>query len=134
MASLRAFRLPQGTPVEPSTSTAPRWHLPVLLALTLGTTLYTYAHTNAVTEDSVIFVQYGRQLHGEVSGVDDLVPPERSPWAAAVLADLASRIPRLDVIIRGEQHPGYPAAIFAARITIGPWLSENPVWQWIRAG
>lgn len=120
--------------MEVPTATASRWHLPVLLVLTLGLTLYVYAHTDAVTEDSVIFVQYARQLRGEVSGVDHLTPPTRGAWVAAILADLAPWIPGFDVIIRGEQHPGYPLAILATRETVGPWLSTHPVWMWIRAG
>lgn len=113
---------------------APRWHLPVLLGLTLALALNLYAHTLAVTEDSVIFIQYARQLRGEVPGVDHMRTWPRGPLATAVIGELCRRVPALHVIVRTEQHPGYPLLILGVQQTVGSWLSSHPVWIWIRSG
>jgi 4-amino-4-deoxy-L-arabinose transferase-like glycosyltransferase len=115
-------------------ATAPRWHLPLLLGLTLGLTAYLYARTAAVTEDSVIFLQYARQLHGEIPDVDHMRSWPRGALATAVIAELCRRVPPLQVIVRGEQHPGYPLLILGVQQAVGPWLSAHPVWMWVRSG
>ena len=115
-------------------ATAPRWHLPLLLGLTLGLTAHLYAQTAAVTEDSVIFLQYARQLHGEVPDVDHMRTWPRGAMATAVIAELCRVVPPLQVIVRGEQHPGYPLLVLGVQQTVGPWLSAHPVWMWVRSG
>lgn len=112
-----------------------RWHLPVLLALSLGLSWYVYSNTAAVTGDGVNFIQYARQVHGEIPDADHAKAPDpRGPVATAIVHGLCRTCPGLDTIVRREQHPGYPLLLLAIRETVGPCLAVDPVWQWIRSG
>jgi hypothetical protein len=91
--------------------------------------------TAASTEDTVTFIQYARQIHGEIPDADraQLSAPRRW-WAAGIINPLCKVWPALQVIARHEQHPGFPLLLLGVRETLGPYLANDVVWQWIRSG
>ncbi|MGL4555728.1 MAG: glycosyltransferase family 39 protein [Gemmataceae bacterium] len=108
------------------------WLVPVLL--TLGVGAWKVTHTRCLTEDSVVFLRFARQLGGAVPPAIEPLRSRAAPSPRLLPDALVTSSPLLSVMERYDQHPGYPLLVCAAERCLGRWLGDEPAARWGRAG